>query len=289
MEASYLDLKGRFDDLVKDHELLQSQVNLESDILKGSIFRVSDQLKQQLLNVNERLVRYYATITKMQSTIDIQQKLVGQFQKEKANIMRQKLVLESQFLETKEKLAASEATVRTCNRKISSIRGLARIITENTLGKRSDYSRTFDEISTLFFHSYERYDAAALIIQRIWRRSRNPDFEKGVIRSDVYPSAHLMAVSAIDVIAGNMKPVTYRQIVKLLKSYNLEMRDAAYGPFMRMKNYFSHTHEFMNELSQRLLCRGKQFAWCQTELVLKDVDVQTEKVVSGGHSGRRRG
>ncbi|OHT16633.1 hypothetical protein TRFO_13055 [Tritrichomonas foetus] len=283
LEALYIDMTHCFKNLKKDNELLLAQTNLESDVLKSGLFTVEDKMKAKLVDANSRIAEYYEKLTKMQNTIELQQSLVNQFQKEKAVYMRQKMILNAKFQDMKEKIAQAEANVRTTERKLASIRGIARIMAENTLAIRKDYTRTFDQINDVFFKSYQRYDSAALLIQRCWRKSRNPTFEKQIVQQNCsFPISQLISISALDVIAGNMKPVTYRQIVKLLKSYNNEIKQATIAPLEIMKKFIQKKHADMNIVSESVLCKPKRFNWTQTLPDRYDVDTQTERINTRG-------
>lgn len=280
LEAEHSTLMKDFEQLKKDNELLKSEINLETDVLKSGLFTIDDKLKNKLVEVNARIAEYYEKLEKMQITIDLQQKLVNQFQKEKSLYLRQKMTLTKQVEDMKEKVSNSEAKVRTTNRKLESLRGVARIMTENTLAKRQDYKRTFDQIETLFFKAYERYDSAALLIQRSWRKMRNSQLEKEIIvsKDESFPVSQILTISAIDVISGKMKPITYKQIVKLLHSYNSEIKQSTMISLEIMNNFITKKHEEMNIVSESVLCKPKRFNWTQTGADRFEVETQTEKM-----------
>ena len=286
LEAKYKDLAEHCADLRKDNEMLSEEIDLESRVLQNGIFKGEEHLKKRLYEANERMIRYEKEIAKKQETIDLQMKLVNQFQKEKAAAIRQKMVLEAEVEEMKRKVAEAQFAVRKSERKMKTVRGLARLMAENTLGKRRDYDRTWNEIENLFFHAYEKYDSAALVIQRAWRKKRNPAEEKAIVkRATGIPVPQIMIISALDAVAGNMKPVEYRQIADLLKSYNREVRDTLAGRFTLMKEYLAETHRSSYEICEGILCKGKRFQWTQTEPERTDQEVQTEKVVP--HRGKK--
>lgn len=282
MEANYRELQKKNEDLVKDNAFLKDQLNLEAEVLRVGMFKVYENLKGKLTETDERVVQYGKEVARMQGTIDLQQKLVNQFQKEKAAVMRQKMKIAAEVEIMKKKVEDAEVESRTSKRSVAAMRGLARIMAETTLAKSSEYERTFEDAEALFFNSYERCDSAALIIQRAWRKVKNTVEEKEIVRRSPtckLAISELMAVSAVDVIAGHMKPVSYRQIVKLLRSYTSEIRNMVQVPLSVMKTHICDTHESTNDLCQSLLCRGKRFAWVQTEPERSDCEVQTERIV----------
>lgn len=285
LEAKYQDLVKHCSALREDNQMLSEQIDLESDVLQSGLFKGEEQLKNRLYSANERLVMYEKEIAQRQETIDLQMKLVNQFQKEKAAAIRQKMILKAEVDEMKEKVARAEFAARTTERKLKTVRGLARLIAENTLGKRSDYTRTWTQLEDLFFHAYEKYDSAALIIQRAWRKKRNPSAEKIVVRNVSIPVAQIMTIGAIDVVAGNMKPIEYKQISNLLRAYNREIYDTLFRRLTVMKKYLEETHTMSSELCERILCRGKRFQWTQTQPDRTDEEIQTEKVVP--HRGKK--
>lgn len=283
LEANYSELQRSFEQIKKDNDLLQAETNMDSESLKTGLFAVDDKLKAKLINANERLNEYYNKLEKMQNTIDLQQQLVVQFQKEKAVYLKQKIQLNSEVQELKEKILQSEAKVRTVERKLEAVRGIARIMAENTLSSHKEYNRTFDQIENVFYHKFEKLDSAALLIQRCWRKLKNPEHEKRVIKKDMmFPLTSIMTTSSIDVIAGKMKPVAYSQIVKLLTSYNSEIKQYSMAQFALMKQYLETTHENMNMVSENVLCKPKRFNWTQTSPNHFEVETQTEKMPARG-------
>ena len=286
LEAKYKDLAEHCADLRKDNEMLSEEIDLESRVLQNGIFKGEEHLKKRLYEANERMIKYEKEIAKKQETIDLQMKLVNQFQREKAAAIRQKMVLEAEVEEMKRQVAEAQFAVRKTERKMKTVRGLARLMAENTLGKRQDYDRTWNELENCFFHAYEKYDSAALVIQRAWRKKRNPTEEKAIIKRPTgIPVPQIMIISALDAVAGNMKPVEYKQIADLLKSYNSEVRDTLRGRFTLMKEYLAETHRSSYEILEGILCKGKRFQWTQTEPERTDQEVQTEKVVP--HRGKK--
>jgi hypothetical protein len=280
LEANHTELQRRYDNMRKDYDLLVSQANLEADIATFGPFKMNDQVKQKLSEANSRIVAYHEKITKLQSTIDLQQRLVDQFQKEKAATLRQKLCLIAEISQLKEKVTECEGEVRTVRRKLDAIRGLARIMVENSLVKRKSYLDAFETVNVSFFAAFERFDSAALLIQRTWRHHKNPALEKSIVqRKMTFPIAELMTLSAVDVIAGKFDPITYRQIVKLLSSYNTEMKGLIQVPLAMMKERMVQTRTYAGEICERVLCRGKRFAWTQTDVQFDETGVQTDGAV----------
>ena len=278
LEAKYNDLLKRYEKIKQDNELLQTQVNLESEVLRSGIFTVENKMKGKLLEVNKRIHDYYDKIDKMQNTIDLQSRLVTQFQKEKSACIRQKMVMNSHLEEMREKVEEAEARVRKAERRVDSIRAVARIIAEDTLVSRNGYSPSFEQINQAFFKSFQKYDSAALLIQRCWRKKRNPSYEKRLIlKNHSFPITQIISISALDAIAGKMKPVTYKQIVHLLKSYSSELKRSTLAPIQLMKNYIEKSHKDINYVSETCLCRAKRFNWAQTIPDRIDLETQTEK------------
>ena len=66
------------------------------------------------------------------------------------------MVMEVELRDLTQKVEESEAEVRTIQRKLDSVRGLSRIIVENTLSKRVDCETTCNQLENLFFNSYEK-------------------------------------------------------------------------------------------------------------------------------------
>jgi hypothetical protein len=187
----------------------------------------------------------------------------------------------------KQRVSECEGEVRTMHRKLDAVGGLARLMAENALAKRRSYLPALEIVERSFFTQYERFDAAALLIQRNWRHSKNPALEKRIVRSKpVFPLAELVTLSALDAVAGRVEPLTYRRIVRLLSSYNAEMRQLIAVPIDVMRNYVVRTHEFSLGICNTVLCKGKRFAWTQTETSRAEVAVQTE-VLTRGRSPRR--
>lgn len=281
LEADHSALLNEFEQLKKDNELFQSEINLETDVLKSGLFTIDDKMKAKLSEANQRITEYYEKLSKMKVTIDLQQKLVTQFQKEKSLYLRQKMQLAAEVDSMKRKVTESEEKVRTTTRKLESVRGIARIMAENTLSQRKDYNRTFDQIEYLFFNAYEKFDSAALLIQRSWRKLRNPSLEKEIVQTTKdksFPVSQILTISAIDVISSKMKPVTYRQIVKLLNSYNMEIKQSTLVSLEIMKNFILKKHSEMNIVSESVLCKPKRFNWTQTRSDRFEVETQTEKM-----------
>jgi hypothetical protein len=277
LEAKHKELEKRNSDLARDYELLKAQVTLDIDIAKSGPLRMYDQLKAKLRDANRRIEGYYGDLEKMKTTNELQQKLMNQFQKEKAAAQRQKSACFLELSKQKDRVAECEFQVRTVNRKLAAVRALARMMAENILAKRKDYATSFDNLANTFCAHFERFDSAALMIQRAWRHSRNPRAEKRLIRSElVLPIPALMTMTAIDVVVGKLKPVTYHQVVKLLKSYNSELRDGVLAPMQLMRERIARLHERGNEVAQIVLWRGKRFAWCQTGPSRQEREVQTE-------------
>jgi chromosome segregation ATPase len=277
LEAKHSELERQNADLMHDYDLLKAQVTLDADITSSGPLRMYDQLKAKLTDANSRIERYYDGLEKMKATIELQQKLMNQFQKEKAAAQRQKSACLLEMSKLKDHVAECEFEVRTVNRKLAAVRTLTRMMAENSLAKRKDYVTSLDNLTNAFYANFERFDSAALLIQRAWRHSKNPRAEKNIIRKEpALPIPELMTMTAIDVIAGLLKPVTYRQVLKLLKSYNLELRDGVLGPLALMRERMARLHKRGNEVAQIVLWRGKRFAWCQTESSRQDRDAQTE-------------
>lgn len=281
LEADYSTLLNDFEQLKKDNELFQSELNLESDVLKSGLFTIDDKMKAKISDANQRINEYYEKLSKMQVTIDLQQKLVSQFQKEKSLYLRQKIQLAAEVDSMKQKVIKSEEKVRTTTRKLEAIRGIARIMAENTLSKRKNYVRTYDQIENLFFNAYERFDSAALLIQRSWRKMKNPSMEKEIIQTtmnDSFPVSQILTISAIDVISSKMEPVTYKQIVKMLNWYNSKIKQSTLVSLEIMKNFILKKHSDMNVVSESVLCKPKRFNWTQTRSDRFEVETQTEKM-----------
>lgn len=279
LEASHAELLKRYEQQKKDLELLAQEATLESDILKNGIFKIEDKLKSKLLETNRRLVQYNEDVKKMQSTIDLQQNLVFQFQKEKAAIMRSKITLNNETMRLKKHIDDLEAKHRDDLRKINTIRGLSRVLTENVLAKRQDYTSAFDNLQDTFYEIYQKYDAAALIIQKAWRKTKSPEAEKILVHKPInFPIAPFLTMTTIDILVGKAKPVTYKQMVKMLKSFTFELRDAANGPMEIIFSKLKAKHSEINELNERLLLKGKRDNSSQTIPDRIDVEAQTERL-----------
>jgi hypothetical protein len=288
LEANHNELQARYDNLRKDYDLLASQVSLDKDITTYGPFRIGDQIKEKLKDANTRILGYQENLNELQHRIDLQQQLVIQFQREKDMALRHKFSMMSQVSQLREKVTECEGEVRTVHRQLDSVRGLARLMAENTLRRRKyGIQKSFEFVSNSFFASFERYDSAALVIQRAWRRQKTPEFEKKVVRGPCpFPANEVMVMSAMDAVLGKLPPMTYDDIVQMLKTYNGDLRNSIQVPLALMQTNLSQVHEYVSHACERVLCRGKRFAWTQVEIVHRSVDVQTE-ATTRGRTGRR--
>jgi hypothetical protein len=237
-------LELRYDNLLKDYDSARSQLRLDIDLANSGPFRIVDEIKHKLSQANGCIMAYYENLAKLETTTDLQQNLVNQFQEEKAVSLRQRLCLMIELSQMKEKLAQSKGKLRTHRRKIDTMRGLARIMAENALGNRKCFIKSLDQVEMTFFTALERFDSAAFLIQRAWRRFKNPKLEKQIIsRTMDFPLIEPMAISIIDVIIGKQPPIAYRQILQMLNSYNDNMKDAVKAPLDIMRKNLAQMHE----------------------------------------------
>jgi hypothetical protein len=285
LEANHIELQTRYNNLRKDYDLLTSQVSIDTDVTTFGPYRINDQIKEKLKDANTRMMVYQESFNELQRRIDLQQQLITQFQKEKETALRHKFVMMSQVSQLRKKVAECEGEVRIVHRQLDSVRGLARIMAERTLGSRN--GKSFEIVSNSYFAGFERYDSAALLIQRAWRHQKRPDLEKGIVRRHwPFPVNEIMVMSSMDAVMGKLPSITHREIVQMLKSYNADLRNYVRVSLTVMQSNISRVHERAVHTCDRVLCRGRRFAWTQVKIPYRDADAQTE-VIPRGRSARR--
>jgi hypothetical protein len=278
LEGRCAELQKRLDSVLLDNRVLMGEINLDKETLKRGIFRIDDQMRGLLEEANGKISSYESEIVKMQNLADIQMKMMTQFQKEKGVLSRQRIQLTGQMSELKNELTKAKCEVRTANRRLKAVRGLSRIVVEDSLSRRRNFAPVFERLNETFFQEFQRYDTAALIIQNAWRKRRSSGMEKEIVkRGRPEMIAQIMQMTAVDAVAGVLKPISYRQVINLLKGYTSDLKEGLGAQFSLVERFMQERRKKLGEAAEGVLCKGRRFEWVQTENDRNEMETQTEK------------
>lgn len=275
LEGAHQKLLEKCANLEKDNEFLKSAVNLESDLLREGLFKINDKMGAKITECIERTSNFQSEISKLQQTIDMQQDLIKQFQKEKASTTRRMTNATSIVNGIKMKMDASEHRALSAERKLKAVRAIAREVIELCLPNHSD------EMVECFVARYLQQQSAAVIIQNAFRKQKNSRAEKNFLKKTLSDTGVIASLPmfAIDVTMGNIPPVTYRQVVSLLKTYQENVTQNARAAIELSTGQFKKIRARAEDACERVLCKPRHFMWTQTETSRAEAEVQTDKVV----------
>ena len=295
MEANVKTMSERIAQLEKDNDLLLAASNLESDVLKEGLFTIDTKLKDKLSSAQTRLCEYQKQIKQQQETIDMQQKLISQFQEEKAVQTRKALNATSIINKLQEQTDEAMLANRNLERKIKAVRGLSRIIVENCLPKRSQYDGVCESLENTYINNFVRYDSAALMIQRVFRKKclkkeynssrANPKCCLKMLKYGLNETSDERIVAippmfAIDAILGTIQPVKYRQVVSLIHSVQDNVVEEAKSAIEKSTGEFRNIKDLAQRACENVLCIPRRYVWTQTESTRSEAETQTEKLIS---------
>ncbi|KAH0793816.1 hypothetical protein GPJ56_002238 [Histomonas meleagridis] len=278
LEASYMKLQQELLELKKDYEFAQEQIILQNNLTDEKIPKISEKLKIQLSEANRRLSKYHNNIEDMQKTIEMQTSIMNQYQQQNQILQNQKILLEAKVTQLKSDIQQKSDKLMKANHNIRSLRCLSRIIIEQTLVGYNIQS--IDNICNLFIENYKKYDAAACVIQRKWRKLKTNKIDKKMCKKslDKFPLTNVIAMSAIDVIAGNLKPIEYNQILSLIKKFINDIKENSECAIKNMMKEMVNGHKIIIDQTDLIMSRPRRFQWTQTETFRVDKDIQTERV-----------
>lgn len=279
-EGEYLALSERVKFLEENNEILRKFECLETEVLKNGFFKMNERIKLQIQDIGKKMSEHEQTIKKLAETIVFHQNLVSQFQREKAVMLRARTSLQTKIKTFQDRAEAAELEAKNIGRTLTAARGMIRLIIEQLLPEKSDY-HSYSLLENEFVKNYLRFDNAALIIQNAWRKKTNTKAMHKFVKDSQHHSNILKCmgpITAIDVIAGNLPPVSYRQVVSLLKQYHENLGSQIDAYIKLSTEQFKLIKDKAWAACEFVLCKGRRYVWTQTEIHRSDSEVQTEKV-----------
>ncbi|EAY19723.1 hypothetical protein TVAG_433190 [Trichomonas vaginalis G3] len=281
LEGLYGKLQERCASLEKDNEFLKSTVNLESDVLKEGIFKINEKMGAKITDCIDRMTNYQREISKLQNTIEMQQQLIAQFQKEKEVTLRKMVNATSIVNGMKIKMDQSELKAKNAERKLKGVRAIARTVMEIAMPMKTEFDKSFGTLEDSYIAKYMQQDAAALIIQNAWRRRKNSRAEKAFLKESWHDKSVKLSLPmfAIDTLIGTLPPIKYRQVVALLHSYQTNVVENAQAVIDLSVGQFKKIRARAEDACERVLCKPRHFMWTQTENNRADMEVQTDRII----------